>query len=86
MPNYPTGRVFQPYRHTLLSVERNNTEKVGLLIAECRRMGIEVLPPDVNQSGLDFTIEEQADGDAQRHPDGDLLRQAQANSPALAAG
>ena len=46
----------------LLTVERHNTEKVGLLIAECRRMGIEVLPPDVNRSGLDFTIEEQADG------------------------
>ena len=50
------------YMTALLSVERNNTEKVGLLIAECRRMGIEVLPPDINTSGLDFTIEEQADG------------------------
>jgi len=49
------------YMTALLSVERNNTEKVGLLIAECRRMGIEVLPPDINTSGLDFTIEEQAD-------------------------
>jgi len=50
------------YMAALLSVERHNTEKVGLLIAECRRMGIEVLPPDVNCSGLDFTIEKQADG------------------------
>ncbi|MEA3338792.1 MAG: OB-fold nucleic acid binding domain-containing protein, partial [Chloroflexota bacterium] len=40
-------------------VERHNTEKIGLLIAECRRMEIEVLPPDINSSGLDFTIEEQ---------------------------
>jgi DNA polymerase III alpha subunit len=55
--NYPVE-----YMAALLSVERHNTEKVGLLIAECRRMGIEVLPPDVNSSGLDFTIEEQADG------------------------
>jgi DNA polymerase-3 subunit alpha len=46
------------YMTALLSVERHNTEKVGLLIAECRHMGIEVLPPDVNRSGLDFTIEE----------------------------
>ena len=46
------------YMTALLTVERHNTEKVGLLIAECRRMGIEVLPPDVNHSGLDFTIEE----------------------------
>jgi DNA polymerase-3 subunit alpha len=51
--NYPVE-----YMAALLTVERNNTEKVGLFIAECRRMGIEVLPPDVNCSGLDFTIEE----------------------------
>jgi len=50
------------YMTALLTVERHNTEKVGLLIAECRHMGIEVLPPDVNLSGLDFTIEEQTDG------------------------
>jgi DNA polymerase-3 subunit alpha len=50
------------YMTALLSVERNNTEKVGLLIAECRRMGIEVLPPDVNCSDLDFAIEEQPGG------------------------
>ena len=45
------------YMAALLSVERNNTDKVGLFIADCRRMGIEILPPDVNRSGLDFTIE-----------------------------
>ena len=50
------------YMTALLTVERHNTEKVGSLIAECRHMGIEVLPPDVNHSGLDFTIEEQDDG------------------------
>ena len=50
------------YMTALLSVERHNTEKVGLLIGECRRMGIQVLPPDINRSGLDFTIEEQGDG------------------------
>jgi len=41
----------------MLSVERNNTDKVAVLIAECRRLGIEVLPPDVCRSGLDFIIE-----------------------------
>ncbi|MBN1813594.1 MAG: DNA polymerase III subunit alpha [Anaerolineae bacterium] len=51
--NYPVE-----YMTALLTVERNNTEKVGLFIAECRRMEIVVLPPDVNCSGLDFTIEE----------------------------
>ncbi len=46
------------YMAALLTVERNNTDKIGLLIAECRRRGIQVLPCDVNCSGLDFTIEQ----------------------------
>lgn len=45
------------YMTALLTVERNNTEKVGILVNECRRMGIEVLPPSVNHSDLAFTIE-----------------------------
>ena len=46
----------------LLTTERHNTEKVGSLIAECRRIGIEVQPPDINQSGIDFTIKDQENG------------------------
>ncbi len=45
------------YMTALLTVERHNTEKVGMLVTECRRMGIEVLPPSVNRSDLFFTIE-----------------------------
>ncbi len=45
------------YMAALLTVERHDTEKVGILIAECRRMGIEVLPPSVNVSEHTFTIE-----------------------------
>lgn len=47
------------YMAAMLSVERNNSEKVAFYIAECRRLGIKVLPPDINCSGLDFTIEPQ---------------------------
>jgi DNA polymerase-3 subunit alpha len=46
------------YMAALLTVERHNTEKVGVLIAECRRMGIEVLPPSVNVSDHTFSIEQ----------------------------
>jgi DNA polymerase-3 subunit alpha len=46
----------------LMTTERHNTEKIGFLIAECRRMGIEVLSPDVNQSGIDFSIKDRKDG------------------------
>ncbi len=45
------------YMTALLSVERNNAEKVGVLAAECRRLGIKLLPPDVNCSEVDFVIE-----------------------------
>jgi len=46
------------YMAALLSVERHNSEKVALFVAEARRLGIDVLPPDINASAIDFTIEE----------------------------
>lgn len=46
------------YMTALLSVFKHDTDKVALYVADCRRMGIDVLPPDVNASGLDFTIED----------------------------
>ncbi len=46
------------YMAALLLIERDKTEKVVNFISECRRMGIQVLPPDVNYSGLDFEIQE----------------------------
>ncbi len=42
----------------LMTTEQHNTEKIGFLISECRRMGMEVRPPDINQSEIDFTIED----------------------------
>jgi DNA polymerase-3 subunit alpha len=45
------------YMTALLSVELNNTDKVAVYVADCRRMGIEVLPPDINCSFWDFSIE-----------------------------
>jgi len=41
-----------------LLVERDKSDKVTNFITECRRMGIEVLSPALNASGLDFTIEQ----------------------------
>ncbi len=46
------------YMAALLTIERHDTEKIGLLIAECRRMGIEVLPPNINVSSNNFTVEQ----------------------------
>ncbi|MCS6799887.1 MAG: DNA polymerase III subunit alpha [Myxococcota bacterium] len=39
-----------------LSADRDRTDKVVRTIAEARAMGITVLPPDVNESGADFTV------------------------------
>jgi DNA polymerase III subunit alpha len=50
------------YMTSVLTAFRDSTEKVATAIAECRRLGIEVRPPDVHASGLDFTVE----GDAIR--------------------
>jgi DNA polymerase-3 subunit alpha len=41
----------------LLSNEINNTEKISVFVGECKRMGISILPPDVNKSGLKFIPE-----------------------------
>jgi DNA polymerase-3 subunit alpha len=45
------------YMAAQLLVERDKTEKVVNFVSECRRMGVDVLPPDVNYSGLDFDIQ-----------------------------
>lgn len=52
------------YMTALLSAWKNDNDKCSVYISECHNMGIEVLPPDVNHSGYDFTIEERTDGKA----------------------
>lgn len=37
-------------------------EKLAYAVEECRRMGIELLPPDINLSGVDFEIQKDNDG------------------------
>jgi len=49
------------YMAALLTVERDNLDKVTNFIKECRHMGIQALPPDVNQSDAGFTIVELPD-------------------------
>lgn len=46
------------YMTALLSASKNDTAKVAFYVADCRNMGIDVLPPDINASGYDFTIED----------------------------
>ncbi len=44
----------------LLSNEINNTDKISVFVGECKRMGIPILPPDMNRSSLKFTPEGRA--------------------------
>lgn len=44
------------YMAALLTSIKENTDKVAAYIEECRRLGIEVLPPDVNESRESFTV------------------------------
>lgn len=41
-----------------MSCTMGNTDKMAEYLEECRQLGIDVLPPDVNASDLDFTIED----------------------------
>ena len=44
------------YMTAVLSSDMGNAERVAIAIAECRRMGIPVMPPDVNVSRFDFVV------------------------------
>jgi len=48
--NYPTH-----FMASLLTSVQGDTDKVAEYIGECKEMGIEVLPPDINESEHDFT-------------------------------
>lgn len=49
--NYPVE-----FMTAMMTTDRNNTDRIVLEMNECASMGIQVLPPDINQSGSHFTI------------------------------
>lgn len=55
--NYP-----EIYMSAVLSGDSGDVEAVGRTVAECKRMGIEVLPPSVNESYSQFTVPPLAKG------------------------
>jgi len=50
--NYPWH-----FAAALLTIEAQNTDKLAMYLAESRDRGIPVLPPDINESQLNFTVE-----------------------------
>lgn len=49
--NYPAE-----FMAALLTSDQGNSDRIAIEVEECRQMGIEVLPPDVNESFTDFTV------------------------------
>ena len=50
--NYPVE-----FMAAVLTAEIENAEKLAFLISACRDMGIDILPPDVNTSGISFSVD-----------------------------
>ncbi|OGF18512.1 DNA polymerase III subunit alpha [Candidatus Falkowbacteria bacterium RIFCSPLOWO2_02_FULL_45_15] len=49
--NYPTE-----FMAALMTSDQEDIDRIPIEIEECRQMGIEVLPPDLNESFSDFTV------------------------------
>lgn len=49
--NYP-----EIYMSAVLTADSGDVDKIGVMIAECKRMGIDVLPPSVNESFSQFSV------------------------------
>ena len=50
--NYP-----QHFMAALLTIESENSDKIALYLAECRELGVTVLPPDINASRRQFVVQ-----------------------------
>jgi len=49
--NYPAA-----FMAALMTSDYDDTDRLAIEVSECRHMGIEVLPPDVNESFLEFAV------------------------------
>jgi DNA polymerase-3 subunit alpha len=55
--NYPSH-----FTSALLTIEAQNTDKLAMYLSEARERGVTILPPDINRSQLNFSVEAPADG------------------------
>ncbi len=51
------------YMSAVLTADSGDVEKIGEIIAECKRMGIPVLPPSINESFSGFTVVKSTKGE-----------------------
>ncbi|MDO8489816.1 MAG: DNA polymerase III subunit alpha [bacterium] len=59
--NYPAE-----FMAALLTADQQNTDRIAIEIEECRQMDLEVMPPDINESFMSFTVVPSDDGKAFR--------------------
>ncbi len=59
--NYP-----EEYMASLLNADSGDVERIAFLVAEAKQTDIEILPPDINKSGVDFAPEVEAGTTGQR--------------------
>lgn len=53
---YMKANFLVEYMTAILTAESGDTDKISEIIQECKRMNIEVLPPNINESVGDFTV------------------------------
>ena len=53
---YLKAHHFKEFMAANLTLDLSNTDKVSAHIAECRRRGVAVLPPDINESSFEFVV------------------------------
>jgi DNA polymerase-3 subunit alpha len=49
--HYPSA-----FMAALMTSDHENLDRIGIEVAECRKMGIELLPPDINESYAEFAV------------------------------
>jgi len=67
--NYPLE-----FMAALLTSEKDNTDKLTYYMSECHRMGIKVLPPDINQSWANFTVVDKKDASSKKKNQKEKIR------------
>lgn len=53
------------YMSAVLTADSGDVERIGIMINECKRLGIDVLPPSVNESFSQFTVVKEDNQNAQ---------------------
>ena len=82
--NYP-----EIYMSAVLTAESGDTDMIGEIVTECRRMNIPILPPDVNESFSQFPVvkaarEQVLEGKSSEPEEGEKQARAQQSSTPVA--